>query len=183
MPSRYKGRFHENCNCYSTFIPAKIVQVDLRTPDPTRIPVEPRILHISIKKTSKPSAPYLPHKTDIYPSLDSAAVAFAPYIATKLKTHIPTPRPAMRAPENPKPPVNYYSSTLNQEDVKTVRAIPTPQNRHPRTILRTVSPALHPSNARILSAMVQLVSLHLLAGIAAWKCTWNHHLHREAKHR
>ena len=111
MPSRYKGRFHENCNCYSTFIPAKIVQVDLRTPDPTRIPVEPRILHISIKKTSKPSAPYLPHKTDIYPSLDSAAVAFAPYIATKLKTHIPTPRPAMRAPENPKPPVNY-SSTL-----------------------------------------------------------------------
>ena len=76
-----------------------------------RIPVEPRILHISIKKTSKRSAPYLPHKTDIYPSLDSAAVAFAPYIATKLKTHIPTPRPAMRAPENPKPPVNY-SSTL-----------------------------------------------------------------------
>ena len=56
-----------------------------------------------------------------------------------------------------------------------------PTDRHSSVNLTTVPPALHPSKARIVSAMPQLVVLHLLRGIAAWECTWNHHLRREAR--
>ena len=54
-----------------------------------------------------------------------------------------------------------------------------PTDRHSSVNLTTVPPTLRPSKARIVSAMVQLVSPHLLAGIVPWEGTWNHHLPRE----
>ena len=79
-------------NAYSTIHPSKMKKY---APDRAKTNARPSAppasqneyntlyLHSSIRMTQKWSAPYPTHTTGTYPSLDSAAVAFAPYIATK----------------------------------------------------------------------------------------------------